>query len=136
MEPVTVKYLKQIKARPSDIIMHWRINGSPKARIVSNNALPLGLDHIEASLQQAIVRIKSEQVLDVQGVGKEFREVQSKPKQSHMVEYMVLQRLIVEGRPRSWKVWGFTELATMATIEQGEEFARTMVEYQTSQGPR
>ena len=58
----------------------------------------------ESSLRQAVVRIRSRQVLEKVNRRGKKEEVSAKD----MDEYLVIQKLMVEGREGDWVVWGTT----------------------------
>jgi protein MBA1 len=49
-----------------------------------------------------------------------------------VVEYIVLQQRVVQGKPEEWKVWGFTEESTPESVQEDEEYWRRTVDMQAS----
>lgn len=86
---------------------------------MSNRAATLPFD--DAGVRQAVVRICSRQRLSrykadgslVAGTGEE-RDV---------MEYVVIQRMLWEGKENDWMVWGTTEETTLEAIEEAKRKA-------------
>ena len=107
--------------------------GKPTCAIVSNVASPLTLPgYEETGLHQVIFRIRSEQRLKVSRSQDVHADSGSELHPSGKVEeYMVMQRQYIRGSPKSWKIWGFTDPSTLASVERDEEYARKLNAYQT-----
>lgn len=129
---VADKFKERIDARPPSVQMRWETIGKPTCTIVSNVASPLSLPgYEETGVHQIIFRIRSEQRLKI-----------SRPQDVHddsgsdlnprgkVEEYMVMQRMYVRGSPKNWKIWGFIDPSTPASIERSEEYARKVNAYQ------
>lgn len=129
---VADKFKERIDARPPSVQMRWETIRKPTCTIVSNVASPLSLPgYEETGVHQIIFRIRSEQRLKI-----------SRPQDVHgdsgsdlnprgkVEEYMVMQRMYVRGSPKNWKIWGFIDPSTPASIERSEEYARKVNAYQ------
>ncbi|KAI9860021.1 MAG: hypothetical protein M1813_006368 [Trichoglossum hirsutum] len=101
----------RILARPPRERLAWSLRGyTARPRVVSNRAATLPRDG--AAIRQAVVRIRSTQSLAryapdgklVPGTGNE-REV---------MEYVVIQKMMWDGKEGPWLVWGTTEETTLA----------------------
>ena len=102
----------RIKSRPSTQSTRWEIkNVRPHltTRVVSNRATPL--PRSESAIRQAVVKIRSKQrVLRFELAGTSKGEmVEGTDKWANVVEYMVIQRRIIDGLEEPWKVWGTAE---------------------------
>lgn len=86
---------------------------------MSNRAATLPFD--DSGVRQAVVRICSRQRLSrykadgslVAGTGEE-RDV---------MEYVVIQRMLWEGKENDWMVWGTTEETTLEAIDEAKRKA-------------
>lgn len=90
----------------------WKLaDGAPfKIVVKSNRAAPLGLEgHDGTGVQQIVVWIQSTQQL-----------LTDRTHEAQCTEYIVMQRHIVNGDAKQWKVWGFPEAGTSARIEDDE----------------
>ena len=78
-------------------------------KIVSDKVapLPFGKNNL---LRQCVVRIRTRQRLDkFDGRG---------PKTAELTEYVVIQRLRIDGQDEGWKIWGTTKPSTRDEIEK------------------
>lgn len=95
----------RIKVRPSKESLQWTLHkyiGFP--RIVSTNIVPLGME--SSALYQVVVKIRSLQSLvrtPADGLASDVTEAEN------MVEYVVLQRMMLKGNEGVWKIWGTIE---------------------------
>ena len=66
-----------------------------------------------SALYQVVVQIKSVQSLKEISKGRNAEKdtvvEDSKGKQNGVVEYLVMQKMMLRGREGSWKIWGTTE---------------------------
>jgi protein MBA1 len=78
-------------------------------KIVSDKVapLPFGKNNL---LRQCVVRIRTRQRLD--------RHDGADPKIAELTEYVVIQRMRLEGQDGGWKIWGTTKPSTMEEIEK------------------
>lgn len=85
-------------------------------KIVSDRVapLPFGQNNL---LRQCVVRIRTRQRLD--------RHDGTGPKTANLTEYVVLQRMRIEGQDEGWKIWGTTKPSTMEEIEKIMEASPT-----------
>ena len=98
-------FCARIKVRPSKESLQWTLYkyiGFP--RIVSTNIIPLEIDN--SALYQVVVKIRSLQSLVRLPVNGSASDATEKMK---MEEYVVLQRMMLEGKEGAWKVWGTIE---------------------------
>lgn len=106
-------FIARIHARGKDK-MQWEMVKLKRARVVSNRAFKLPVDH--SGMRQAVVRVVSRQKLTryrpdgsiVAGSGKE----------KDVVEYVVIQRRLMGGKESPWQVWGTTEETSLEKLEQ------------------
>jgi protein MBA1 len=142
--------------------MSWRLAKFKSARIVSHRASPLGGDHPDTSYRQCVVRIESEQQLSMTPVNSSTftnktrapkwtpenarqketvgaatdagQKVESRDngKMQTVVEYLVMQTRVVEGKEEDWKVWGFASESTPAKIEEDEQYWKRMLDIQAT----
>ncbi|ELR03218.1 hypothetical protein VC83_02341 [Pseudogymnoascus destructans] len=113
-------FASRIHTRPRGERWKWEvIKYTSKPRVMSNRAARLPVD--DAGVRQAVVRICSRQRLSrykadgslVAGTGEE-RDV---------MEYVVIQRMLWEGKENDWMVWGTTEETTLEAIEEAKREA-------------
>ncbi|KFX96049.1 hypothetical protein V490_03522 [Pseudogymnoascus sp. VKM F-3557] len=113
-------FASRIHSRPRGERWEWEVTKyTSKPRVMSNRAATLPVD--DAGVRQAVVRICSRQRLSrykadgslVAGTGEE-RDV---------MEYVVIQRMLWEGKENDWMVWGTTEETTLEAIEEAERKA-------------
>ena len=98
-------FCARIKARPSKESLQWTLyKYIGFARIVSTNIIPLEIDN--SALYQVVVKIRSLQSLVRLPVNGSASDATDKMK---MEEYVVLQRMMLEGKEERWKVWGTIE---------------------------
>ena len=129
---VADKFKARIDTRSPGVQMRWETIGKPTCTIVSNVASPLSLPgYEETGLHQVVFRIRSDQKLRISGTHDAHNDSGSELNPTSKVEeYMVMQRQFVRGSAKNWKVWGFIDASTPASIERGEEYARQVNAYQ------
>jgi protein MBA1 len=49
-----------------------------------------------------------------------------------VVEYVVMQTRVVNGKPEDWKLWGFTKVTTPELLAEDEDYWMKMVEVQSA----
>lgn len=54
------------------------------------------------------------------------------PIERKVTEYIVLHQRMLRGVIEEWKIWGFTEPSTVASIAKNEQFEKDLGEYETS----
>ncbi|KAL5113829.1 hypothetical protein ACEQ8H_008291 [Pleosporales sp. CAS-2024a] len=130
--PVLAKFEHRIAAR-GPVTMEWQLTSTPSARIVSHRASMLGDSQPDCAFRQAIVRIESTQKLTVKhldaknparlpsnvegaGAGSPKDNIISR----NVVEYLVLQIRVTNGREGEWKIWGFAQESTPARVKEDE----------------
>jgi protein MBA1 len=59
-------------------------------------------------------------------------EVQDKGKVQTVVEYLVMQTRVMDGKEEDWKIWGFTSESTPAKIEEDEQYWKKMLDIQSA----
>lgn len=136
--------------------MTWHLHRFKSARIVSHRCAPLGADQPDTSYRQCIVRLESEQTLTTKplslrsethrtgapvwtpsGVANKdvvaSAETAAESKQSQtVVEYLVMQTRVMNGKEEDWKIWGFAGETTPAKMEEDEVYWKKMLEIQSS----
>jgi len=116
----------RINSRPKNEIHRWTLHryiGSP--RIVSTRAAVLPED--KSAIMQVVVRLSSTQSLEtiLKGVGGREDTVTkgtqgTQDGKQDLVEYLVLQKLILRGTEKPWMVWGTTQESQVGQV-LGEE---------------
>lgn len=138
--------------------MSWQLHKFKSARIVSHRCAPLGADHPDTSYRQCIVRLESEQALSMTPlttrgeshktrapkwtpsgaqktsvvVPEQSGEVQEKMNVQTVVEYLVMQTRVMDGKEEEWKVWGFAGESTPAKMEEDEQYWKKMLDIQAA----
>lgn len=49
-----------------------------------------------------------------------------------VVEYLVMQTRVIDGKEEGWKVWGFASESTPAKIEEDEQYWKRMLDIQAA----
>jgi hypothetical protein len=78
-------------------------------KVVSDRVAPLPFGNNNL-LRQCVVRIRTRQRLD--------RHDGTGPKTADLTEYVVLQRMRIQGQDEGWKMWGTTKPSTTEEIEK------------------
>lgn len=99
---------------PKSEKMPWLIQALMPASVKSTRVvvdrvgqIPIGKD---SSMRQVIVKIRSEQTLDKNdGKG---------PKTRYVEEYVVIQKMKIEGEPGNWMIWGTTQPSSEEQIDE------------------
>ncbi len=141
--------------------MTWRLHKFKSARIVSHRCSPLGGDHPDTSYRQCIVRLVSLQTLTTKAVPSPTeikKTTRASPKwtpdsarsqkatkeadkdiasanegeKQRVVEYLVMQTRVMEGKEEDWKIWGFATESTPESIEEDENYWRKMLDVQAA----
>lgn len=139
--------------------MAWQLHKYKSARIVSHRCAPLGADQPDTSYRQCIVRLESEQSLSTAplatraeahktraprwtpsasikgalGAAEAGGKGEGRTAQTQtVVEYIVLQTRVMEGKEEDWKIWGFTDVTTPAKMEEDDAYWRKMLELQAA----
>jgi len=129
-DSLTHSMLARLSHRPETERLHWvLVQYLKNARLVSHRAtaLPMKIKGEDVGIRQAVVKIVSLQRLQrgqlrssrlhsrgTKG-GNEFwrfeqEDVEWEPEREKIVvEYVVLQTLLIEGKEQPWKIWGFVE---------------------------
>jgi hypothetical protein len=128
----------RIAARPRGLAATWKLEGKRdvSASIVSNRALLLSLPgYDDTGIQQIVLRVRSKQSLRFDATSRESRDkaLRYSPKEGEVLEYLVLQRQIMRGVFKEWKVWGFANEWDMETIEEDAQLERELNAFQGSQ---
>lgn len=78
----------------------------------------------KSAIYQVVVKMKSVQSLErkIKGTGGREEAVVKGPGdgQKSMVEYLVLQRMILEGKEQPWMVWGTTQESKVEDVLREE----------------
>lgn len=134
----------------------WHLHKFKSARIVSHRCAPLGADQPDTSYRQCIVRLESEQTLTTKPLatraeshrvgapvwkpaGAAIRDVavpaakapEEKQTQT-VVEYLVMQTRVMNGKEEEWKIWGFAGETTPAKMEEDDAYWKKMLDIQAS----
>lgn len=130
-------FRNRLAARPRNLRMQWKVDGPLKVSMASNRATPLsfpGADDI--GLHQMVLRIRSRQRLELHDGArrpKTENAPQYNPQSGKVTEYLVLQRWVVRGEVKEWKVWGFADEWNVNTIEENAQYERDIAAYQAAQ---
>lgn len=118
----------RINTRPAGEINRWTLHKyfdsvySLTPRIVSTRMSKLPTD--ESMIMQVVVKVKSTQSLQKfrRGVGQREESIIQGPgdQPKTMVEYVVLQRMMIEGKLNDWMIWGTTQESKVEDV-LGEE---------------
>lgn len=104
-EGLLASFGTRINVRPPKESLQWTLHKYIGfSRIVSTNIVSLGIE--ESALYQVVVKIRSMQSLErtpTNGVASDTTEAKK------MVEYVVLQRMMLRGKEGRWKIWGTIE---------------------------
>ncbi|KAF1934340.1 uncharacterized protein M421DRAFT_415374 [Didymella exigua CBS 183.55] len=156
LPPLASSLRTQIAARGS-VRTSWQLHKFKSARIASHRCAPLGSDHPDTSYRQCIVRLESEQSLTVsplatraeprktrapkwtpsastkKDMAAESTKVKAETRQSQtVVEYLVMQTRVMDGKEEEWKIWGFADETTPAKMEEDETYWRKMLAIQSA----
>jgi protein MBA1 len=155
LPPLAASLRSQIAAR-GPVKMSWHLLKFKSARVVSHRCAPLGADQPDTSYRQCIVRLESEQTLTTKplatraeshrvgapvwtpsGAAKtEAKVVEPKAaeeKQTQtVVEFLVMQTRVMNGKEEDWKIWGFAGETTPAKMEEDEVYWKKMLDIQAS----
>lgn len=104
-EGLLASFRTRINVRPPNEILQWTLHKYIGfSRIVSTNIVTLEIE--KSALYQVVVKIKSVQSLEkTRANGLASDTTQGKK----MVEYVVLQRMMLRGAEEKWKIWGTIE---------------------------
>ncbi|KAJ4325640.1 hypothetical protein N0V94_000595 [Neodidymelliopsis sp. IMI 364377] len=158
LPPFAQSLRSQIAAR-GPVKTTWTLRKFKSARIASHRCAPLGNDHPDTSYRQCVVRIESEQQLSIKPLARhtatpkaralkwapqnakkeadavEVVEPRVKPQTSEVqtvVEYLVMQTRVIEGKEEDWKIWGFTTETTPAKMDEDELYWKRMLDVQSA----
>ncbi|KAF3035471.1 hypothetical protein E8E12_006848 [Didymella heteroderae] len=157
LPPLASSLRSQIAAR-GPLKMSWQLHKFKSARIVSHRCAPLGADHPDTSYRQCIVRLESEQTLTTtplatrsenhrarapvwtpSGAVKQEAvavpaesQVETEKQSQTVVEYLVMQTRVMDGKEEDWKIWGFAGETTPAKMEEDDAYWKKMLDIQTS----
>jgi len=128
----------RIAARPRGLAAKWKLEGKRDVAtsLVSNRALLLSLPgYDDTGIQQIVVRMRSNQSLRFDATAKESQDktLRYSPKEGEVLEYLVLQRQIMRGVFKEWKVWGFANEWDVETIAEDAQLERELNAFQGSQ---
>ena len=105
-EGLFASFRTRINLHPRQESLQWTLHkylmGSP--RIVSTNIVPLEIE--KSAVYQVVVKIKSIQSLEKTPANGLAGDATEKKK---MVEYVVLQKMMLKGQEGTWKIWGTIE---------------------------
>lgn len=108
-EGLLTSFRTRINVRPPKESLQWTLHKYGRfSRIVSTNIATLEIE--ESAIYQVVVKLKSTQSLaqiPANGLTTNMTE------ERKVVEYVVLQRIMLNGKEGKWKIWG--------TIEESKE---------------
>lgn len=157
LPPLAASLRSQIASR-GPVKMSWQLRKFKSAKVVSHRCAPLGSDHPDTSYRQCVVRLESEQQLSTSSTGSSVSvhkrapkwapahaqkaevvspatqnvQIKDNGKVQTVVEYLVMQTRVVDGKEEDWKIWGFTAESTPSRIEEDEQYWKRMLDIQTS----
>jgi hypothetical protein len=122
----------RIAARPPGIKPSWELR--PKSdvavSVVSNRALLLSLPGYDnTGVHQIVFRMRSTQSLTYTAP-KASKSPYFSSKDREVLEYFVVQRQILRGVYKEWKVWGFVNEWDMETIAEDKQAERDLNAFQ------
>ncbi|CAD6592719.1 MAG: hypothetical protein ASARMPREDX12_006413 [Alectoria sarmentosa] len=115
-EGLLASFRTRINVRPPKESLQWTLHkyiGSP--RIVSTNIVSLEIE--KSALYQVIVKMQSVQSLErttANGLPSDTT------KEKKMVEYVVLQRMMLKAKEEKWKIWGTVEESKVEDVLGGD----------------
>lgn len=75
---------------------------------------------------------KTDAVSTTTGTAEEKMQVSDNGKVQTVVEYLVMQTRVMDGKEEDWKVWGFASESTPEKIEDDEQYWKKMLDIQAS----
>lgn len=131
LPPLAGSFQKRIVSRGAGKLQ-WSMK--PRSlRVMSHRASVLGeeQDQNSTAYRQVVVRIESMQTLKSIASGSQSHAKPLRDDPKKVVEYIVLQRRIVEGKEDDqWKVWGFAEESTPTKMLEDEAYWQQMLSHQ------
>ncbi|KAF2691507.1 hypothetical protein K458DRAFT_1554 [Lentithecium fluviatile CBS 122367] len=137
LSSVAKKFNDRITARPRGLKAEWSHNAdSIKTSMISNRATMLSFPGYDTTgVHQIVLRMQSNQSLAYNNAastqGQDALTYISK--EGTVVEYLVLQRLMIRGVFKEWKVWGFAREWDLETITEDATTERELNAYQSTQ---
>lgn len=160
LTPLAASTRMQIAAR-GPVKVSWQLQKFKSARIVSHRCTPLGEEHPDTSFRQCIVRLESEQQLSVTprsastlktrapkwapasvqdkqdvvrttAAPEQSAGIKEKAKVETVVEYLVMQIRVIEGKEEDWKLWGFANETTPARLQEDDDYWKRMIDAQAA----
>lgn len=130
---VLKSFQERIAARPRGLTGTWKLDTKRDVAVsvVSNRALLLSLSgYDDTGVQQIVLRMRSTQSLqwDTKSQKSKYN-----PQKGEVLEYLVLQRQIIRGVFKEWKVWGFAKEWDMETIQEDAQLERDLNAFQGEQ---
>ena len=144
-------------AAGKSVKMTWSLKKWKSARVVSHRASPMGEEHPDTCYRQVIVRLESVQhtrvapkstgkvvvkgrkpawapdTVRANGAATESSKSEEYVDETKdVVDYFVMQQRVVHGKLEKWKAWGFTDVSTLETLKEDDEYWRKAVEIQTA----
>lgn len=112
----------RIRKRPSEELVSWTLeqyNRTPSTfftgvRVLSDRATAIP-DFPDSGIRQIIVRISSQQRTQTFGLGNDGHL--TSPRIQDCTEYMVIQKVRIQGMQKDWEIWGFTKPTTMEDLD-------------------
>ncbi|KAL9054929.1 MAG: hypothetical protein Q9162_003870 [Coniocarpon cinnabarinum] len=121
-EGVRNKLIMQIQGRPESTVYEWdlvKYVGRPKivSHIANQMPIPKNDDKEQNLMRQAVVRIQSVQRLtkeeDFLGKERTLEPVHGQVAEKEVIEYIVIQKRVLQSVEEPWKFWGTTQPTTM-----------------------
>jgi protein MBA1 len=144
-------------AAGKSVKMSWSLKKWKSARVVSHRASPMGEEHPDTCYRQVIVRLESVQhtrmapksigkvavkgrkpawtpdTVRTNGMATENSKSEEYVDETKdVVDYFVMQQRVIHGKLEKWKAWGFTNVSTLETLKEDDEYWRKAVEIQTA----
>jgi protein MBA1 len=129
MPPIHSTFTSRI-ARRKNIQLDWKMLSDPKCKIMSHRASVLGDDAPDSAYRQLVMRITSTQSVSIKSTdaAKKDAAYYGSGKPETVVEYMVMQRRVINGREdKDWKIWGFTKESTQKQLREDEQYWKETV---------
>jgi protein MBA1 len=118
-EGLNDSFAARIHGRGKEKVQWELVKYNKRPRVMSNKAASLPRDG--SGVRQAVVRISSRQRLTRYGANGKI--IPGSGKEKDVVEYVVIQKILLNGQEGEWQVWGTTGESTLEQIEEENKAA-------------
>ena len=120
---ILTSFRTRIHSRPKNEASRWTLHGYIGSPWIVSTRIGM-LQQKKSVIMQSVVRLRSIQSLRkfIKGVGGQEHAITkgSENEQKRIVEYVVLQKTIIEGEENPWMFWGTTQESKLENV-LGEE---------------